>query len=120
MPPILDQILIITHEVAGELLDPVRALELIGALLPVYTYAFEYTSIHETRQHIEKVSRELENAQGALEKLDKSKSDFISIAAHELKTPLTLIEGYAAMLRERVKESSEGEFSLYYPAQRYR
>jgi signal transduction histidine kinase len=112
LPPILDQILIITHEVAGEMLDADRALNLVGALLPVYTYAFEYTSLKETKRHIEKVSRELEQAQGALEKLDKSKSDFISIAAHELKTPLTLIEGYAAMLREQVKDSS-GDNSPY-------
>jgi signal transduction histidine kinase len=109
LPPILDQILIITQEIAGEMLDADRALSLIGALLPVYTYAFEYTSRQETQRHIEKVARELEQAQGALEKLDKSKSDFISIAAHELKTPLTLIEGYAAMLREQVKESNSDE-----------
>ena len=106
LPPILDQILMITQEVASEVLDAERALSLIGAVLPVYTYAFEYTSLKETQRHIEKVSRELEQAQGALEKLDKSKSDFISIAAHELKTPLTLIEGYAAMLREQVKDSN--------------
>lgn len=36
----------------------------------------------------------------SLDHLDKSKSDFISIAAHELKTPLTLLEGYSDMLRE--------------------
>jgi signal transduction histidine kinase len=40
----------------------------------------------------------------SLEQLDKSKSDFISIAAHELKTPLTLMEGYSAMLRELIEQ----------------
>ena len=109
LPPILDQILIITHEVAGETLDPDFALQLLGEMLPVFTYAFEYTSIKETRRNIEKMSRDLEQAQGALEKLDKSKSDFISIAAHELKTPLTLIEGYAAMLREQVRETQNSD-----------
>ena len=112
LPPILDQILIITHEVAGEALDLERAFQLIGALLPVFNYAFEYTSLKETHRHIEKISRDLEQAQSALEKLDKSKSDFISIAAHELKTPLTLIEGYAAMLREQVKGNGAGDSQL--------
>lgn len=112
LPPILDQILIITHEIAGEALDTEQAFELVGSLLPVFTYAFEYTSLKETRRHIEKISRDLEQAQGALEKLDKSKSDFISIAAHELKTPLTLIEGYAAMLREQVKGNGAGDSPL--------
>lgn len=37
--------------------------------------------------------------------LDKTKSDFISIASHELKTPLTQIKGYTDMLLEM----SEGE-----------
>jgi signal transduction histidine kinase len=46
------------------------------------------------------VLEELEQAKSALTRLEKSKSDFISVAAHELKTPLTLIEGYASMLKE--------------------
>jgi signal transduction histidine kinase len=41
---------------------------------------------------------ELEQTKWRLEKLDRTKSDFISIAAHELKTPLTLIQGYADLL----------------------
>ena len=32
------------------------------------------------------------------------KTDFISIAAHELKTPLTLIQGYVNILREMKME----------------
>ncbi len=39
-----------------------------------------------------------------LRRLEQSKSDFISIAAHELKTPLTLIEGYANMLMMEIPE----------------
>jgi len=31
--------------------------------------------------------------------------DFIAIASHELRTPLGLILGYAAMLKEDLKES---------------
>jgi signal transduction histidine kinase len=57
---------------------------------------------------------ESENARLSLEKLDKSKSDFIAVAAHELKTPLTLIEGYASMLREVLqKVNGDGHFSQY-------
>jgi len=102
LPPILDQILMATYEVAFEGLSESEALELVGAVLPVYTHSFEYTTQKETNLHIEHISGELEKARLTLEKLDKSKSDFISIAAHELRTPLTLIEGYADMLIEQL------------------
>jgi signal transduction histidine kinase len=102
LPPILDEILLQTYEVIRETLSDADGLNLMGAILPVYTFAFEYTTRKETNRHIEHVSAELEEAQLQMERLDQSKSDFIAIAAHELKTPLTLIEGYTAMLRDKL------------------
>jgi signal transduction histidine kinase len=40
----------------------------------------------------------LDQANRHLERLDKTKSDFISISSHELRTPLTLISGSSQML----------------------
>ncbi len=40
----------------------------------------------------------LDQANRNLERLDKTKSDFISISSHELRTPLTLISGASQML----------------------
>jgi signal transduction histidine kinase len=40
----------------------------------------------------------LDQANGALQKIDRAKTDFISIASHELRTPLTVMRGYAGML----------------------
>jgi signal transduction histidine kinase len=45
---------------------------------------------------------ELQQAQAELEHLEKSKSDFVEVAAHELRTPITLVEGYTNMLRTSV------------------
>jgi signal transduction histidine kinase len=44
--------------------------------------------------------RDLDRANRDLERLDQTKSDFISIASHELRTPLTAIIGYTEMLIE--------------------
>ncbi len=44
--------------------------------------------------------RNLDKANRDLERLDQTKSDFISIASHELRTPLTTIIGYTEMLLE--------------------
>lgn len=39
-----------------------------------------------------------------LEEIDKMKDDFVSMASHELKTPLTAIRGYADILRGELPE----------------
>lgn len=44
--------------------------------------------------------RALEKSHRDLERLDQTKSDFISISSHELRTPLTVIKGYTEMLME--------------------
>ena len=51
-------------------------------------------------QRVQERTEELAHLNRDLGKLNKKKSDFVAIAAHELKTPLTLIQGYAEMLAE--------------------
>ena len=46
--------------------------------------------------------RSLDKANSDLERLDQTKSDFISIASHELRTPLTTMVGYTEMLIEDI------------------
>ncbi len=46
--------------------------------------------------------RSLDKANQDLERLDQTKSDFISIASHELRTPLTTMVGYTEMLIEDI------------------
>jgi signal transduction histidine kinase len=52
----------------------------------------------DLERRVQKRTEELAKANRDLERLDRTKSDFISIAAHELKTPLTLIQGYSNIL----------------------
>lgn len=112
--PLLNDLQMITFEVVRECCCPEEALDVCSALLPVFSHAFMFSSKQETDRLVKRISEDLERANAALERLDKSKSDFISVAAHELKTPLTLIEGYAAMLRESVPlEFLEEGIELY-------
>ncbi len=102
--PIFDAIFQITIGVASELLNPSEAILVLADFSPIYTHAVEQASSIDLQRNVRRISAEVEKANLALEKLDRSKSDFIAVAAHELKTPLTLIEGYASMLKETLVE----------------
>jgi signal transduction histidine kinase len=47
---------------------------------------------------VQKAYNDLNHANKKLEKLDRTKSDFIQVASHELRTPITLLMGYSDIL----------------------
>jgi signal transduction histidine kinase len=96
----LNELIQLTFNICRETLDEIQALEVIGIILPAFTFAYQKAAKYEIMAHSGYIANQLKETQQALERLDKSKSDFITVAAHELKTPLTLIEGYASMLCE--------------------
>ena len=51
-------------------------------------------------QRIESATRELRASNAQLHKLDEAKDEFISMASHQLRTPLTSIKGYISMLMD--------------------
>jgi len=51
-------------------------------------------------QELRQAYHSLDKANRDLERIDRTKSDFISIASHELRTPLTVMRGYTEMLLE--------------------
>ena len=53
-----------------------------------------------TREEIERLAKNLEEANAELKKFDAAKSEFISLAGHQLRAPLTVIKGYTSMLQE--------------------
>ncbi len=52
------------------------------------------------KAEIERLAGHLKKANVRLKRLDKLKSEFVSIASHQLRSPLTSIRGYASMLAE--------------------
>ncbi|MDZ7798291.1 MAG: ATP-binding protein [Patescibacteria group bacterium] len=49
-------------------------------------------------EQIQKTNKELEEANERLKQLDEAKTEFVSIASHQLRTPMTSIKGYLSML----------------------
>ena len=100
---LINRMIALTIQVARESLTKQLALDLLAAVIPIYTYGLEVVARYEMETRVAHISNEMEKVQRQMERVDRSKSTFISVAAHELKTPITLIEGYASMMEDLLR-----------------
>jgi signal transduction histidine kinase len=101
---LINRMIALTIQVAQETLTKQQALDLLASVIPIYTYGLEVVARYEMETRVAHISSEMEKVQKRMERVDKSKSAFISVAAHELKTPITLIEGYASMMDDLMQQ----------------
>ncbi|MEW6286429.1 MAG: HAMP domain-containing sensor histidine kinase [Chloroflexota bacterium] len=101
---LLNRMMALTIQAAKTTLTKQQALDLLAAVFPIFTYGLGVVARYEMETRVAYISSEMEKAQKQLARVDRSKSAFISVAAHELKTPITLIEGYASMMEDMLKE----------------
>ena len=90
-----------SQAIAGGNLDQrtgIRSSDEIGTLANNFD---DMTTRLQERTH------ELERMNETLQKIDKTKTNFIQISAHELRTPLTLIMGYSQMLAQDTRSNPE-------------
>jgi signal transduction histidine kinase len=104
---LINWIITLTFDVARENLTKTQALDLLGTVIPIFTHSLGVVLRYEMEARVTHISNELGKVQEKLQYLDRSKSNFISVAAHELKTPLTLIEGYTAMIADILAQTSQ-------------
>jgi len=63
-------------------------------------------SFDQMTENLEQRTHELERTNRVLEQMDRAKGSFIHISAHELRTPMTLIQGYSQLLEQKAGSDS--------------
>ncbi len=98
-------------------IDSVRVVTVIALLLVMVLGFILVRNVQrevKAREEIERLAEDLKIANGRLKELDKLKSQFLSMASHDLRAPLTIIRNFISLLLEGAygKLSSSGEEGL--------
>ncbi len=99
---------------SGDIYSPqdLRVLDIITAQLSLgIQNAKAYEKIQKfnliLRAEINRATKELRDVNDRLIATDKSKDEFISLASHEIRTPIATLEGYLSMLNNQKLKAEE-------------
>lgn len=97
-------IVIVTAFVASLLFVDFELTRIIAGITLIFTTIVGYMLVKSVqkefkqRLELERLTDKLEHANERLKELDKLKSEFVSIASHQLRSPITAIRGYTSLL----------------------
>ncbi len=85
----------------------IKTLRILANELSIAIHnAKSYTQIQNfnktLQRRIEEATKQLRDANEHLKELDQLKNEFLSMATHQLNTPLTVVDGYLAMVNDGV------------------
>ncbi len=92
-----------------------KDIELLRTMADQTAVALQNTRLVESLMRVNTEFRRaysaMDEALSKLQRIDRTKSDFISIASHELRTPLTVLSGYGQILMEAPDLKSNPDYS---------
>ncbi len=83
-----------------------------GDVLYFFTQANDITTLKKAQQDLADRARQLEEANSQLVQADQMKTRFLAMTTHDLRNPLTVIQGFARVLQEH-KSLSEQDRNKY-------
>lgn len=113
-------LLLLSDKLSGDLYED-QDINVLSILAPEVAVAIQNAHSYEEikrfnitlRQEVEKATAELKKANVRLEELDRLKDDFVSIASHELRTPMTAIKSYLWMALNKRKHELTSDLERY-------
>ncbi len=101
-------LLLLGEKASGEIYSD-QDLKVLEILAPEMAVAIQNSQSYDKikkfnvilSQEVREATSDLQNANNKLKQLDQLKDDFVSIASHELRTPMTAIRSYAWMALHR-------------------
>lgn len=86
----------------------VNEMQVTDLLLSTFSAAIQKNvELEKAYRKLNLITEEIENKSALLEQLNKEKNQFIGMAAHDLRNPLAIIQGYSQLLLEKLDTTSD-------------